>query len=113
MSRLCLCVLLVLLAPLCAVAWAADSSPAADALLRRVLPNHADHFVTELIPPTDGAAAPDVFELDSRGSRIVLRGTSPVSIASALNWYLKYDCHCQVSWCGSNLNLPNPLPLPA
>src|SRR5262249_10851127 len=36
-----------------------------------------------------------------------------VSIASALNWYLKYTAHCQVSWCGLNLQLPDPLPVPS
>ena len=34
-----------------------------------------------------------------------------VAIASALNWYLKYFCHCHVSFTGgSQLKLPRPLP---
>jgi Alpha-N-acetylglucosaminidase (NAGLU) N-terminal domain len=43
--------------------------------------------------------------------KIVLRGNNGVAVASALNWYLKYFCHCQVSWCGDNLDLPAPLPV--
>jgi alpha-N-acetylglucosaminidase len=77
------------------------------ALVGRVLPQHAAEFVIEAIPPQDGA---DVFELESRGGRIVLRGSNGVSIGSALNWYLKYFCRCQLSWCGDNLDLPDPLP---
>ena len=86
--------------------------PAADALIRRVLPTHSGDFVTEIIAPTSDSSAPDVFELDSRAGKIVLRGNTPASIASALNWYLKYTCHCQISWCGSNLTLSDPLPMP-
>src|SRR5215475_8464385 len=89
-----------------------DASPAGEALVRRILPDHVDRFVIELISPNGDPSAPDVFELDSRDGKIVLRGNSPVSIASALNWYLKYNCHCQISWCGSNLALPSPLPRP-
>src|SRR4051812_38428511 len=91
-----------------------ERSPAADALVRRIVPAAvAERFVTEIIPSAeDDGAARDTFELDSHEDKIVLRGNSPVAIASALNWYLKYDCHCQISWCGSNLALPDPLPLP-
>ena len=77
-------------------------------LLRRLLPGRADAFVLEWIPADQGR---DVFELDSRGGKIVLRGNNGVAIASALNWYLKYYCHCHVSLKARQLNLPSPLPL--
>jgi alpha-N-acetylglucosaminidase len=80
---------------------------AAQELVARLLPGHAARFLCEAIPPENGK---DVFEIQSRDSHIVLRGNNSVSIASALNWYLKYFCHCQVSWCGDQLNLPEPLP---
>lgn len=32
-------------------------------------------------------------------------------LGSALNWYLKYPCHCTVSWLGDNLNIPYPPPM--
>lgn len=96
----------------CSASALAEPPDAAAALLKRVVPHHAGQFVIEIIPPNNDANSPDVFELDSRAGKVLLRGNSPVSIASALNWYLKYDCHCQVSWCGTNVDLPNPLPVP-
>lgn len=33
-----------------------------------------------------------------------------MAIATGLNWYLKYHCRCHVSWCGTRLELPKPLP---
>lgn len=86
------------------LARAAD--PAAD-LLHRVIPAQANHFDLQQIASDNGK---DVFEIETTGDRIILRGNNGVSIASALNWYLKYYCHCQMSWCGDNLNLPDPLP---
>jgi alpha-N-acetylglucosaminidase len=88
-------------------ARAATSTDASAALLHRVIPAQANQFDLQTIDADNGN---DVFEIESSGDRIVLRGNNGVSIASALNWYLKYDCHCQLSWCGDNLNLPNPLP---
>jgi alpha-N-acetylglucosaminidase len=86
---------------------AADPCKAAKALLTRLLPNHVDHFVFELIPQDQGR---DVFEIESAGPRIVVRGNSGVVLAMGLNWYLKYYAHCDVSWYGNQLNLPDRLP---
>lgn len=80
---------------------------AARGLLERLLPGRAKQFALEIIPRDP---AGDVFEIESREGRVVLRGNNGVALASALNWYLKYYCHCQVSWCGSQLRLPSPLP---
>jgi alpha-N-acetylglucosaminidase len=82
---------------------------AARGLIERVVPKQAEHFVVETIPAAYGR---DVFEIESRGGQIVLRGNDGVSVASALNWYLQNQCHCDISWnCGNQLNLPKPLPL--
>ena len=80
---------------------------AARELVRRLLPARADAFVLEWIPADQGR---DVFEIESRDGKIVLRGNHGVAIASALNWYLKYYCHCHVSLKARQLNLPHPLP---
>jgi alpha-N-acetylglucosaminidase len=85
----------------------AGQTDAVAALVKRVVPTIADRFDLAVIPADAGR---DVFEIESTGDRIALRGNNGVSIASALNWYLKYDCHCQLSWCGDNLNLPPTLP---
>src|ERR1019366_9677111 len=55
----------------------------------------------------DGA---DVFEAETRGGRLVLRGNSGVSIGSALGWYLANVAHLQASWDGDNLGLAGRLP---
>jgi len=79
----------------------------AKSLIRRILSGKSSLFEVEIIPSEQGK---DVFEIESRDNKILLRGNNPVSIASALNWYLKYYCHCQISWDGENLNLPEQLP---
>lgn len=79
----------------------------AEDLVRRVVKQDAATFVVEEIEQENGL---DCFEIESCGDKIVLRGSSPVAVASALNWYLKYYCHRQVSWNNFEVSLPCPLP---
>jgi len=93
--------------------WAAGAraeSPgdAAKALVARVLPAHAAQIDVELIPVEAGGV--DVFEVETIGGRLVLRGNTGVSVGSALNWYLRHVAHGQFSWDGDNLALPARLP---
>lgn len=53
----------------------------------------------------------DVFEIEQVGDRIVFRGKSALSLTSAAGWYLKHVAGCDISWCGSQLNIPTPLPV--
>ncbi|PRY40128.1 alpha-N-acetylglucosaminidase [Spirosoma oryzae] len=78
------------------------------ALIKRILPSHAQQFTIAPIPK-DGDH--DAFELESQGGKIVLRGNNGVSVASALKHYLNEYAHCDISWNGTNLNLPSPLPV--
>ena len=88
--------------------WAGASPvEGARGLLERLLPQHASAFELEHIPQQDGR---DVFELESVGDKVVLRGSSGVGLASALNWYLKHYAHASASLCGNQLALPDPLP---
>jgi alpha-N-acetylglucosaminidase len=80
---------------------------AARQLIRRLLPGRADHFIVEIIAPEAGH---DLFEIESRQGKIVLRGNNGVAVATGLNWFLKHHCHCHVSWYGNQLSLPDPLP---
>jgi alpha-N-acetylglucosaminidase len=64
-------------------------------------------FEVEIIAPDNGR---DVFEIESTRDGIVLRGNNGVSVASALNWYLKYFCKCHYSLKGRQMELPEPLP---
>ncbi len=81
---------------------------AARGLIERVLPAHAAQIDVEYLPK--GAEGEDVFEVATVGDRLVLRGNDGVSVASALNWYLRNVAHAQVSWDGDNLALPARLP---
>jgi alpha-N-acetylglucosaminidase len=106
------CGILYLSAFLAAVSPAAQAASSATipvrGLIVRVLPKQVDQFTLEQI---EKDPAGDVFEIESREGKIILRGNNGVSLASALNWYLKYHCHAHLSWCGDQLNLPNPLPV--
>jgi len=100
-----------LAASLCAAEPATETATetAASGLIARILPKQACQFTVETIPTDAGR---DVFEIESRAGKIALRGNNGVAIASALNWYLLQDCHCDISWnCGDQLQLPVRLPV--
>ena len=82
------------------------SSPE-EGLIQRILPEYASHFVVEM----DSVGSDDWFEIESVNNKIVLRGNNGVSIASALYYYLKEYANCQITWNGTNLNLPEELPI--
>jgi len=78
------------------------------ALIKRLIPQQQSSFVIEFLHQQNGK---DVFEVESRNSKIVLRGNNGVAVASALYYYLTEYGHCQVTWNGTNLNLPKELPV--
>ncbi len=107
---------LFLLLGACAAPFSSASSPsggstrecrAVRALAGRVLGDRAGSFLFETLPKEEGK---DLFELEDRAGRILVRGSSPVARASGLYWYLKHYARCQVSWCGDQLALPDPPP---
>ncbi|GGI24411.1 alpha-N-acetylglucosaminidase [Pedobacter mendelii] len=77
-------------------------------LIERILPKQHSSFLTESIISKNGM---DVFEIESKNQKVVLRGTSGVAIASAFYYYLTEYAHCQVTWNGTNLKLPVKLPI--
>lgn len=81
---------------------------AASALIERVLGTRASEFSVQMISSANGG---NVFEIESVGGKVELRGDNGVSVASALNHYLKAIAHCHLSWCGDQLKLPTVLPL--
>src|SRR6476469_10073179 len=85
----------------------AQKKAAAYDLIKRILPKEASHFVVEFIPKKNNK---DKFEIESKNGKIILRGNHGISVASALNYYLKYYAHCDITWNGTNLNVPKPLP---
>ncbi len=90
-----------------AVAGAGPVEEVAAALVSRAVPGKESHFICEVIPDEDGR---DVFEIESGGGKVFLRGNNAVSIGSALNWYLKYHCDSDISWCGDQVELKEPIP---
>lgn len=82
------------------------------ALIGRVVgPEHAGAFEVNVTGvQKDGK---DYFALYGHDGRIVLEGNDGVSAASALKYYLERYCNCQITWCGTNLDLPEELPVPA
>ena len=108
---LCVSILACLALAPPAMAWPvktdSNAPQAARRLVERLLPDAAERFAFEVIPPDDGR---DVFEIESRGDRVVIRGNAALSMATGLNWYLNHDCHCHVSLQGRQLELPDPLP---
>src|SRR5450432_4082814 len=64
------------------------------AAIDRITAGHAKQVVIEWIPSAGGK---DVFELQSSGGRLFLRGSSSSAIGYGFHWYLTYYCHAQVS----------------
>ena len=89
-------------------AFAQLDKPAAEALIKRVVPAIADRFVVNEIPAENGK---DVFELESKNGKIILGGNKALSVASALGYYLKNWCRNDFGWNGNNMHLPAVLPV--
>lgn len=85
------------------IAWA---SPI-DNLLERIDEGASKKFITEEI---NSASKQDFFELDQKGQKVVVRGNNPVSIATGINWYLKYYAGIHLSWNNMKADLPEVLP---
>lgn len=53
----------------------------------------------------------EVFELFSKGNKIVIAASDVNAAAEGLNWYLNYYCHRSMSHLGDNLSPVYPLPV--
>lgn len=95
---------ITLISLLCLTLLAQAASPV-QGLLERIDKGASRKFIIEQVKsPTD------FFELDQKGDKVVIRGNNPVSIATGLNWYLKYYAGIQLSWNGMTAKLPATLP---
>lgn len=74
-------------------------------LLERIDPGASAKFIIE-----QQKSPQDFFELDQKGDKVVIRGNNPVSLATGLNWYLKYHAGIHLSWNGMQAELPETLP---
>jgi len=97
--------------PAALAAQAPRATPVVDlvasaALVARVVPGQASLFRVEQLPADSGL---DVFEVESHSGEVVLRGSSGVAIASALNWYLEHIARIEVANPLQPVRLPTPL----
>lgn len=76
-----------------------------DGLLERIDKGASRKFIIEQIK-----SPVDFFELDQKDNKIVIRGNNYVSIATGINWYLKYYVGIHLSWNGMQAKLPEVLP---
>lgn len=74
-------------------------------LLERIDKGASAKFRIELQKAKD-----DFFELDQQGDKVVVRGNNYVSIATGINWYLKYYAGIHLSWNNMRADLPDVLP---
>ena len=74
-------------------------------LLERIDKGASSKFVIERV-----SSSLDFFELDQKGKKVVVRGNNYVSIATGINWYLKYYAGVHLSWNGMQADLPEVLP---
>lgn len=74
-------------------------------LLERIDKGASRKFVIERLK-----GEKDFFELDQKGNKVVVRGNNYVSIATGINWYLKYYAGVNLSWNGMQADLPEVLP---
>ena len=86
--------------------WCVAANPV-DKLLERIDRGASAKFKTEL---TDTKSPVDFFELDQDGDKVVVRGNNWVSVATGINWYLKYHAGIHLSWNGMSAKLPKVLP---
>lgn len=96
----------VLLVSLMSTLFSMSATPIAG-LLDRIDKGASRKFVTELIP---GDTC--FFEIASRDGKVLVRGNDYVSIASGINWYLKYHLGILLTWNNMHAQLPEHLPLP-
>lgn len=76
-------------------------------VIERTVPGAEKHFLLEKI---ESKNPNDIFELESQGDKVIIRGTTGVAIASGFNYYLKNYCNAHISWCGKQVNLPENMP---
>ena len=74
-------------------------------LLERIDKGASQKFIIEQVKSNK-----DFFELDQRNNKVVIKGNNYVSIATGLNWYLKYYAGVHLSWNGMKAKLPAQLP---
>lgn len=77
-----------------------------DGLLERIDKGASRKIMTETV-----RSDRDFFEITSKNGKPLIRGNNYVSIASGINWYLKYSVGVHLAWNSMHASLPATLPL--
>lgn len=77
-----------------------------DGLLERIDKGASRKIMTETV-----RSDRDFFEITSKNGKPLIRGNNYVSIASGINWYLKYSVGVHLTWNSMHASLPATLPL--
>lgn len=77
-----------------------------DGLLERIDKGASRKILTETV-----RSDRDFFEITSKKGKPLIRGNNYVSIASGINWYLKYSVGVHLMWNSMHASLPATLPL--
>lgn len=77
-----------------------------DGLLERIDKGASRKILTETV-----RSDRDFFEIISKKGKPLIRGNNYVSIASGINWYLKYSVGVHLAWNSMHASLPATLPL--
>lgn len=87
------------------IAFCTYATSPIEGLLERIDKGASRKFIIEQVK-----SSADFFELDQKGGKVVVRGNNYVSIATGINWYLKYYAGIHLSWNGMTAKLPSTLP---
>ena len=77
-----------------------------DGLLERIDKGASKKILTETVK-----SERDFFEIFTKNGKPCIRGNNCVSIASGINWYLKYYAGVHLAWNSMHATLPSSLPL--
>lgn len=91
----------MLIVLLTAVGSVVAQNPVAE-LMERIEKGASKKFKFEIVDPE---SEEDFFELSTKGSKILVEGNNWISIATGLNWYLRYKAGVQVSHTNSKPKL--------
>jgi len=84
-----------------------DTRPA-QAVIARLLPQHAAQFELVALPAADDH---ERFRISAANRHIKVEGSTPSALLFGVNWYLKYVAHVQISPNGDRVGA-SPFPLP-
>lgn len=87
-----------------------EATSAVDSLLNRISPGLSGRLEVSVVDSPADSTDVDWFEIYQSGDRPAVKGNSAISVATGINWYLKYMADVHLSWGNMNPALPTMLP---